>query len=66
MKIIVDTHVHTIALEHAFFTVPENHAAAKKTGLSVLAVTDHTGKMTGAPIFKKAVLLWQIVRLKNY
>ena len=33
MKIIADTHVHTIASEHAFSTVLENHAAAKKKGL---------------------------------
>lgn len=49
MKIIADTHVHTIASEHAFSTVLENHAAAKKKGLRFLAVTDHTGKMPGAP-----------------
>ena len=48
MKIIADTHVHTIASEHAFSTVLENHAAAKKKGLRFLAVTDHTGKMPGA------------------
>lgn len=49
MKIIADTHVHTIASEHAFSTVLENHAAAKKKGLRFLAITDHTGKMLGAP-----------------
>ena len=49
MKIIADTHVHTIASEHAFSTVMEIHAAAKEKGLRFLAVTDHTGKMPGAP-----------------
>ena len=32
MKIIADTHVHTIASEHAFSTVLENHAAANEHG----------------------------------
>ena len=49
MKIIADTHVHTIASEHAFSTVMEIHAAAKEKGLRFLAVTDHTGKMPGTP-----------------
>lgn len=44
MKIIAVTHVHTIASEHAFSTVLENYAAAKKKGLRFLAFTDHTGK----------------------
>ena len=44
MKIIADTQVHKIASEYAFSTALENHAAAKKTGLRFLAVTDHTGK----------------------
>lgn len=49
MKIIADTHVHTIASEHAFSTVMENLAIAKERGLRFVAFTDHTGKMPGAP-----------------
>ena len=49
MKIIADTHVHTLASEHALSTVLENHAAAKEKGLRFLAITDHTGRMPGAP-----------------
>ena len=49
MKIIADTHVHTIASEHAFSTVMENLTAAKARGLNFLAITDHTGAIPGAP-----------------
>lgn len=49
MKIIADTHVHTIASEHAYSTVLENLQAAKAKGLRFLALTDHTGLMPGAP-----------------
>jgi putative hydrolase len=49
MKIIADTHVHTIASEHACSTLMENLREAKAKGLRFLAVTDHTGLMPGAP-----------------
>ena len=49
MKIIADTHVHTIASEHAYSTLLENIHAAKDKGLKFLAITDHTGKMPGSP-----------------
>ena len=49
MKIIADTHAHTIASEHAFSTVMENLTVAKAKGLKFLAVTDHTGAVPGAP-----------------
>ena len=49
MKIIADTHVHTIASEHAMSTVMENIQEAKRKGLRFLAITDHTGRMIGAP-----------------
>ncbi len=49
MKIIADTHVHTIMSGHAHSTLLENIAEAKKKGLKYLAVTDHTGIMPGAP-----------------
>ena len=49
MKIIADTHVHTIASEHAFSTVLENLNEAKEKGMRFIAITDHTGKMPGAP-----------------
>ncbi len=49
MRIIADTHVHTIASEHAYSTVMENLIEAKKKGLRFICFTDHTGKMAGAP-----------------
>lgn len=49
MKIIADTHTHTVASEHAYSTVMENITAAKAKGLRFIALTDHTGKMVGSP-----------------
>jgi putative hydrolase len=49
MKLIADTHTHTIASTHAYSTLQENAAAAAKQGLSALAVTDHGALMPGAP-----------------
>lgn len=49
MKLIADTHTHTIASTHAYSTLQENvHAAAQK-GLYAIAVTDHGALMPGAP-----------------
>ena len=47
MKIIADTHTHTIASGHAYSTLREN--AAADAGLLFLASTDHTGQLPGAP-----------------
>ena len=49
MKILVDTHTHTIASDHAYSTVLENATAAARAGLEALAVTDHTPPLTDAP-----------------
>lgn len=49
MRIIADTHVHTVASEHAYSTVMENLIEAKKKGLRFVCFTDHTGKMVGSP-----------------
>ena len=49
MKLIADTHTHTIASTHAYSTLQENAAAAAQQGLSALAVTDHGVLMPGAP-----------------
>jgi putative hydrolase len=49
MRLIADTHIHTIASTHAYSTVQENiHAAAQK-GLYAIAITDHGVLMPGAP-----------------
>jgi putative hydrolase len=49
MNIIADTHCHTVASVHAYSTILENIHTAKKNGLDVLAITDHTGTVPGAP-----------------
>ena len=42
MKIIADTHTHTLMSTHAYSTIIENIAEAKKKGLKFIAITDHT------------------------
>ncbi len=42
-KITVDTHVHSITSIHAYSTIQECVNAAKKKGLSAIAITDHFG-----------------------
>ncbi len=49
MKIIADTHTHTVASGHAYGTIAENAMEAKEKGLRFLASTDHTGILPGAP-----------------
>lgn len=49
MKIIADTHTHTVASGHAYGTIVENIRTAKEKGLRFLASTDHTGILPGAP-----------------
>lgn len=49
MKIIADTHCHTIASTHAYSTIMENIHEAKKQGLYALAVTDHSENTPGSP-----------------
>ncbi len=41
MKIIADTHTHSLATGHAFSTIGENVKEAQKMGLKFLAMTDH-------------------------
>lgn len=49
MKIAADLHTHSIASGHAFSTIQEIIAAAKKKGLEMVAITDHGPDMDGAP-----------------
>lgn len=41
MRLLADTHTHTLASVHAYSTVVENARAAADKGLEVLAITDH-------------------------
>lgn len=49
MKIVADTHTHTLASGHAYSTVLENIRAAKEAGLSFLCVTEHCPTLKDAP-----------------
>ena len=45
MKILADTHTHTLASGHAYSTVQENVRAAAERGLSLIALTEHAPAM---------------------
>lgn len=47
MKVIADTHTHTIASTHAYSTVQEMVKAASEKGLYAIALTDHAYAMPG-------------------
>ena len=49
MRIVVDTHTHTISSGHAYSTVQEMAREASGNGIEMFAVTDHGPSMTGAP-----------------
>ena len=46
MKLVLDTHSHTIASAHAYSTVTELADAAASKGLALLAVTDHAPSLS--------------------
>lgn len=45
MKILADTHTHSMASGHAYSTIQENIRAAAEKGLELIAVTDHAPAM---------------------
>lgn len=47
IKLIADLHIHTVASGHAYSTIEECAAAAKKKKLKVIAMTDHGPAMPG-------------------
>lgn len=47
MKIVLDTHAHTLVSGHAYNTVREMARMAKEKGLEALALTDHAPAMPG-------------------
>ena len=49
MKLIADTHTHTIASTHAYGTVKEMVEEASALGLYAVGITDHGPKMPGSP-----------------
>lgn len=49
MKLIADTHTHSVASGHAYSTVQEMAKGAADNGIEVFALTDHGPSMLGAP-----------------
>lgn len=49
MKLVADLHIHTISSGHAYSTIEEYVARAKKIGLKAIAITDHGPAMPGGP-----------------
>ena len=47
MKFMADTHAHSLMSGHAYSTIREMAAAAKRKGLSALALTEHAPDMPG-------------------
>ena len=45
MKLLMDTHTHSIASGHAYSTVDENLRWAAEKGLKLVALTDHAPAM---------------------
>lgn len=48
MRDLLDSHTHTLASGHAYSTMNEMIAAAKRKGLSLLAITEHAPAMPGS------------------
>lgn len=64
MKIIADTHCHTVASTHAYSTAKEMIDAASVMGLYAIALTDHGRAMPGSPgrwFFKNLVVIPRVV-----
>lgn len=58
MKIIADTHTHTLASTHAYSTILENAKFASEIGLKYLAITDHGPAVCDSPH------IWHTVNLR--
>jgi putative hydrolase len=49
MKLVLDAHNHTLASGHAYSTIQEHVAEAVKTGMSLIAITEHGPSMPFSP-----------------
>jgi len=49
MKLVADLHIHTVSSGHAYSTIEEYVAQAKKLRLKGIAITDHGPAMPGGP-----------------
>lgn len=60
MKIIADTHTHTVASGHAYSTITENLRHCADIGMPFLCCTDHATAMPDAPFYYYFSNLWVI------
>lgn len=58
MQYLVDTHTHTLASSHAYSSIHDYLAEAKRKGIKLFATTDHGPDMADAPHF------WHFVNLR--
>lgn len=49
MKLVVDTHTHTVSSGHAYSTIQEMAREASVNGIGMIAMTDHGPAAKGAP-----------------
>ncbi len=49
MKIVVDTHTHTVTSGHAYSTIQENAREAYENGIRMINMSDHGPAMKGGP-----------------
>ncbi|QSX08270.1 phosphatase [Alkalibacter rhizosphaerae] len=49
MKIVVDTHTHTLACQHAYSTLGENVREAARKSLELICLTEHGPQLPGSP-----------------
>lgn len=49
MRLVVDSHTHSISSGHAYSTIQEMAGNAKENGIEMFAVTDHGPALPGAP-----------------
>lgn len=49
MRLVVDTHTHSVSSGHAYSTIQELAKGACGNGIQMIAVTDHGPSMCGAP-----------------
>lgn len=65
MRLVADLHVHTVSSGHAYSTLEEYAARAKKIGLQGFAMTDHGPAMPGAPHYYHFSNMRMIPRVFN-
>jgi len=49
LKLVVDTHTHTLSSGHSYSTLQENAREAALKGIEAIAMTDHGPSLEGAP-----------------